>query len=103
MKFTLDGLLSATADRKLFAGESQWCAVAAFEPAQARFLAHDVVARDRNHTLSFRQLKLEHHHVLFAEAHFRRRQIEFPHAHETRIIEPLNLFAMREETLTPDL
>ena len=98
----LDGARRTEArDQNLLAGEAQRRTAAAFEPAQARFFAHDVVAGDRNDILSFGQLKLEHHHALLAERHFRGGEIEFPHAHETRVVEPLNLLAMREEALAP--
>src|ERR1043166_9945014 len=91
------GKMSSPRRSALLAGEPQRRAAAAFAPAQPRFLARDVVARDRNHTLPLRQLKLEYHHVLLAERHFGRREIELPHPHETLIVELFQIIAVREE------
>src|SRR4051794_7206161 len=74
-RIALDGLASGAPENLLFASETQRRTAAGLEAAQARFLAADVVARDRNHALALRQLQLEHHHVLLAEGHFGRREI----------------------------
>src|SRR3954451_25087208 len=78
-RIALDGLASGAPENLLFAGETQRRTAAALDATQARFLAADVVARDRNHALALGQLQLEHHHVLLAESHFGRREIELPH------------------------
>src|SRR5260370_36968640 len=70
--------------------------------AQARFLPDDVVARDRHHALLSGQLNLEHHHTVLAKRHFRAGEIELPHPAEPVVVEPLDLLAMRQESLPPD-
>src|SRR6266852_2931256 len=66
-------------------------------------LSINQVARDRNNALPFRELDMEHHHILSAERHFRRSKIKLPHAHEALIIEALRLLSVSVETLTPGL
>src|SRR6059058_2713522 len=91
LTIALDGLVSGASENLLLAGKPQRRTAAAFQSTQVRFLAPDVVARDWNHTLPLRQLQLEHHHVLLAEAHFGRREVELPHAHEARIVNFLQI------------
>jgi hypothetical protein len=57
----------------------------------------DVVASDGNYSLAFDQLDLEHHHALFPEGHFRRREIELPHSAKAVVVEVFCLFAPRHE------
>src|SRR5215475_5559728 len=86
-----------------FAGQSQRWALAKLARAQSRGFARDVVTRHRHHALALGELQLKHHHGLLAKCHFGGRQIEFPHTHETGIVEPLNLLAMSKETRAPML
>jgi hypothetical protein len=43
-------------------------------------------------------LELEHHHVLLDESHLGGGEVEFPHANEAPVKEPLDGLAMGEET-----
>src|SRR5216683_3867673 len=86
-----------------FPGQTKRKTTIGFKSTQTRLLDGDVVARDRNNALPFRELDLEHHHILSAERHFRRSKIKLPHAHEALIIEALRLLSVSVETLTPGL
>ena len=100
----LDGFVSARAGKNLYSPASRSGGrLPLSSAAQPRFLARDVVARDRNHALPLGQLDLEYHHVLLAERHLRRREIEFPHAQKRCVVDLLHLLAMREEALAPVL
>src|SRR5215470_9815289 len=90
-------------DAQSFAGESQRRALPQLARTQPRALAHEVVARHRDHALPLGQLQLDHHHRLLAERHFGSREIELPHARETGIVETFDLLAMGQETRAPEL
>src|SRR4051794_37116150 len=100
-RIALDGLASGAPENLLFAGETQRGTAAALHATQARFLAADVVARDRNHALALGQLKLEHHHVLLAEAHLGCREIELPHPYEALVISLRHIIPVNKEALAP--
>src|SRR6516164_11459978 len=87
--------------RESLAGQPQGWAIPAFPGAEPLGLSSDIVARHRHHALAFRGLQLENHHGLLAKGHLGRGKIKFPHARETRVVEPLGLFAVREEALAP--
>src|SRR5215471_16340100 len=89
--------------RESLAGQLQGWAIPAFPGAEPLSLRSDIVARHRHHVLAFRELQLDDHHGLLAKGHLGSGKIEFPHARETRVIEPLGLFAVREEALAPVL
>ena len=102
--FRLDALHGRRGSRAaLFAGQPQRRVALAFGVAQAALLARDIVARHRHHALPLGELDLEHHQVLLAERHFRRRQIELPHAHKAPVVNALDLLAVGEEALAPGL
>src|SRR5918911_2569693 len=85
------------------AGQPQWRSLAAFDAAQSRLFARDVVARHRHDVLALCELYLHDHHGLLTERHLGSGQIELPHPTETRIVDALDRLAMREEPLPPGL
>jgi hypothetical protein len=87
----------------LFGCEPQLWAMAILGVAQACLMTGDVVAGHGDHSLAFDQLDLEHHHALFAEGHFRRREIELPHSAKAVVVKAFCLFAPRHESLAPSL
>ena len=77
--------------------------MAPLRAAEASRIADDVVARDRNYSLTFGHLNLEHHHALFAKGHFRRRKIEFPHPTKPLVVETFCFLPPCKEPFTPSL
>ena len=63
----------------------------------------NVIPRHRHDPLAPGELDLEIHQVLLPERHFRRRQVKFPHAGKTLVIEAHRLFAPRHEAVAPGL
>src|ERR1700730_18649782 len=100
---SLDAGEGLSARAESLARESPRGAAVAFQHSQAGLLARNIIASHRNDALLFGQLHLEHHHILLAERHLRRGEIELPHPHEALVIEPLDLLAMREKTFAPGL
>ena len=86
-----------------FAGQPQRRTLSQLTRSQPRGFPINIVARHRYYALALGDLYLQHHHGLLAERHFGGRQVEFPHAHETGIVETLNLLAMRKEACAPVL
>src|SRR4029450_6311853 len=88
---------------RLFAGETERRFALAFSCGEPALLARNIVPRDRHHALALGKLDLHHHHVLLAEGHFRSCEIELPHTHEMRLIDPFDVLAMSQKPLTPGL
>src|SRR5262249_26557125 len=102
LRLSLDGLICEWRSA-LFARKPKRCALPAFGSAQAAFLVQEIIARHWHDALPLGHLDLEHHGRMVAEVHFRGGKVEFPHAHETRIVNPLHFFLVDKEALTPGL
>src|SRR5215471_2114139 len=86
-----------------FSGKTKRQTLPSVNGAQAGLLDRDVVPCDRNNALPFRQLDLEHHHILLAKRHLGGCEIEFPHAYEARVVKTLGFLAMRQKPFAPSL
>lgn len=78
---------------ELLGHEPQWWLVIPLRGGQTCLIVSDVVARDRDYSLTFGHLDLEHHHAFLSESHFGRREIKLPHPAETFIIKTSNALA----------